>query len=96
MDVGWKPPHSCGGEERFSAPQKASPLTKRFSAGARASGSLRDSRSHPLSRSERPDGVHLSYDRMASFLAPYQNQQALQVARDLDAKMEALLTPAAC
>jgi uncharacterized protein (DUF302 family) len=44
---------------------------------------------------ERPDGVHLSYDRMASFLAPYQNQQALRVARDLDAKIEALLTAAA-
>ena len=40
---------------------------------------------------ERPDGVHLSYDRMASFLAPYENAEALKVARDLDAKVEALL-----
>jgi uncharacterized protein (DUF302 family) len=40
---------------------------------------------------ERPDGVHLSYDRMASFLAPYQNTEALKVARELDAKVEALL-----
>jgi uncharacterized protein (DUF302 family) len=43
----------------------------------------------------RPDGVHLSYDRMASFLAPYENAEALKVARDLDAKVEALLASAA-
>ncbi len=44
---------------------------------------------------ERPDGVHLSYDRMASFLAPYGNSDALRVAQELDAKVEALLTAAA-
>src|SRR5882762_5589624 len=44
---------------------------------------------------ERPDGVHLSYDRMASLLAPYQNTEALKVARDLDEKVEALLSAAA-
>lgn len=44
---------------------------------------------------ERPDGVHLSYDTMASFLAPYENPEALKVAQDLDAKVEALLTKAA-
>jgi uncharacterized protein (DUF302 family) len=44
---------------------------------------------------ERPDGVHLSYDRMATFLAPYQNAAALNVARELDAKVEALLASAA-
>jgi uncharacterized protein (DUF302 family) len=44
---------------------------------------------------ERADGVHLSYDRMASLLAPYGNQEALNVARDLDAKVEALLRQAA-
>lgn len=44
---------------------------------------------------ERPDGVHLSYDRMASFLKPYGNTEALKVARDLDAKVEALLASAA-
>ena len=44
---------------------------------------------------ERPDGVHLSYDRMASFLAPYNNAAALNVARELDAKVEALLASAA-
>src|SRR6266513_3156784 len=44
---------------------------------------------------ERPDGVHLSYDKMASFLAPYQNAAALNVARELDAKVEALLNSAA-
>ena len=44
---------------------------------------------------ERPDGVHLSYDRMASFLASYENAEALSVARDLDAKVEALLSAAA-
>jgi uncharacterized protein (DUF302 family) len=40
---------------------------------------------------ERRDGVHLSYDRMASLLRPYQNADALQVARDLDSKVETLL-----
>jgi uncharacterized protein (DUF302 family) len=44
---------------------------------------------------ERADGVHLSYDRMASFLAPYNNSEALKVARDLDAKVEAMLASAA-
>ncbi len=44
---------------------------------------------------ERADGTHLSYDRMASFLSPYGNAQALDVARALDAKVEALLTAAA-
>jgi uncharacterized protein (DUF302 family) len=44
---------------------------------------------------ERPDGVHLSYDRMASLLAPYENAEALKVAKDLDAKVEALLASAA-
>ena len=44
---------------------------------------------------ERADGVHLSYDRMASFLAPYGNRDALEVARDLDRKIEDLLREAA-
>ena len=44
---------------------------------------------------ERADGVHLSYDTMAGFLAPYGNAQALSVARDLDAKVERLLRQAA-
>lgn len=44
---------------------------------------------------ERPDGVHLSYDKMASLLAPYGNPDALAVARDLDAKIEALLRESA-
>jgi uncharacterized protein (DUF302 family) len=44
---------------------------------------------------ERPDGIHISYDRMASFLAPYKNAATLKVAKDLDAKVEALLASAA-
>ncbi len=44
---------------------------------------------------ERADGVHLSYDRMASLLAPYENNEALNVARDLDGKVEDLLRQAA-
>lgn len=40
---------------------------------------------------ERPDGVHLTYDRMASCLATYGNFEALRVARELDAKVEAML-----
>jgi hypothetical protein len=39
--------------------------------------------------------VHISYDRMASLLAPYGNRDALQVSRDLDAKVEDLLRQAA-
>jgi uncharacterized protein (DUF302 family) len=44
---------------------------------------------------ERPDGVHLSYDTTASFLASYGSPEALKVARDLDSKVKALLTAAA-
>ncbi len=44
---------------------------------------------------QRADGVHLSYDLMASLLAPYGHEVALQVAQDLDAKIEDLLKAAA-
>lgn len=44
---------------------------------------------------ERADGVHLSYDSMASLLAPYGSEAALVIARDLDAKIEILLETAA-
>jgi len=44
---------------------------------------------------ERTDGVHLSYDTMASLLAPYGDPEALHVARDLDAKVGELLAEAA-
>src|SRR2546430_1681633 len=43
---------------------------------------------------ERSDGVHLSYDRMTSLLAQYGNSDALAVARNLDKKVEALLSEA--
>lgn len=44
---------------------------------------------------ERADGVHLSYDTMASLLAPYGSAAALQVAGELDAKIAALLEASA-
>src|SRR5260370_1858631 len=44
---------------------------------------------------ERADGVHLSYDRMASFLAPYRHRDAVEVSRDLDSTVEDLLRTAA-
>jgi uncharacterized protein (DUF302 family) len=44
---------------------------------------------------ERSDGVHLTYDRMASILAPYGNPDALRVAQDLDVRVEKLLNEAA-
>ena len=44
---------------------------------------------------ERSDGVHLTYDRMASLLAPYGIPDALKVAQDLDRKVEKLLNEAA-
>ena len=44
---------------------------------------------------ERADGVHLTYDSMESFLAPYGSEAALAVARNLDAKVEGLLEMAA-
>ena len=40
---------------------------------------------------ERPDGVHVSYDKMESYLLPYGSPEALAVARDLDAKVTTLL-----
>lgn len=44
---------------------------------------------------ERADSVRISYDRMASYLAPYANSDALKVARALDEKVEMILTEAA-
>ena len=44
---------------------------------------------------ERADGVHLSYDKIASLLFPYGNADALAVARDLDSKIENLLRESA-
>jgi uncharacterized protein (DUF302 family) len=44
---------------------------------------------------ERADGVHFSYDRMASFLAPYGNRDAQEVAWNLDKKIEDLMRQAA-
>jgi uncharacterized protein (DUF302 family) len=44
---------------------------------------------------QRADVVHISYDVMASLLAPYGNADALKVARDLDARLEDLLQKAA-
>jgi uncharacterized protein (DUF302 family) len=43
---------------------------------------------------ERADGVHVSYDTMASYIAASENEKALQVAKDLDAKVIRLLTEA--
>jgi len=43
---------------------------------------------------QRADGVHLSYDEMASFLAPYGNADALRIARDLDAKVKRVIESA--
>jgi hypothetical protein len=44
---------------------------------------------------EREEGVRLSYDTMTSFLAPYGNEKANAVARDLDTKVEDVLRQAA-
>jgi uncharacterized protein (DUF302 family) len=44
---------------------------------------------------ERIDGVHLSYDSVATLIAPYGDQEALTVAKDLDRKIESLLAQAA-
>jgi uncharacterized protein (DUF302 family) len=43
----------------------------------------------------RRDGVHLSYDLMASLLAPYGSEAAQVVAKELDTKIEGLLEAAA-
>jgi len=44
---------------------------------------------------ERPDGVHLSYDKMAGLLVVYRNSDALAIARDLDSKIVNLLRESA-
>jgi len=44
---------------------------------------------------ERADGVHVSYDSMASVLAPYGQREALEIAKALDNKVEGLLQAAA-
>jgi uncharacterized protein (DUF302 family) len=43
---------------------------------------------------QQADGVHVSYDLMASYLAGCGSERALKVARDLDAKVLKLLTEA--
>ena len=40
---------------------------------------------------ERPDGVHISYDMMESYLRRYGNAEALVVAQNLDTKVTTLL-----
>ena len=40
---------------------------------------------------ERPDGVHISYDKMESYLLHYGSSEALAVARTLDTKITTLL-----
>jgi uncharacterized protein (DUF302 family) len=40
---------------------------------------------------QRPDGVHLSYDRLASLLSDCRVPEALAAARDLDSRIESLL-----
>jgi uncharacterized protein (DUF302 family) len=40
---------------------------------------------------ERPDGVHISYDKMESYLRRYGNAEALVVAQNLDVKVTTLL-----
>jgi uncharacterized protein (DUF302 family) len=40
---------------------------------------------------ERPDGVHVSYDKMESYLRNYGSSEALAVAQNLDAKITTLL-----
>jgi len=44
---------------------------------------------------ERPDGVTLSYDRVASAIAPYAGHAASAVAEDLDEAVPTLLRDAA-
>jgi uncharacterized protein (DUF302 family) len=44
---------------------------------------------------ERSDGVHLTYDTMASFISTYRSPEASKVAHALDSKVEVLLTGAA-
>lgn len=40
---------------------------------------------------ERSDGVHLSYNKMESYLLPYGSSEALAIARNLDTKITTLL-----
>jgi uncharacterized protein (DUF302 family) len=42
----------------------------------------------------RSDGVDLSYDEMASLLAPYGNAEAVEIAGDLDIKVRRMLQDA--
>jgi uncharacterized protein (DUF302 family) len=45
---------------------------------------------------ESQDGIHLSYDSIASFLSPYGNAKALEIAKDLDSKVLKLISRVAC
>ena len=43
---------------------------------------------------EREGKVHVSYDRMTSFLSVYNNSGAMEIAKTLDSKIEALMRTA--
>ena len=43
---------------------------------------------------QRADGMHLSYDSMASLIAPYWDESALAVAGERDARIVSLLETA--
>lgn len=45
----------------------------------------------PIFRDERPDSVHVSYDKMESYLRHYGSSEALAIARNLAAKITNLL-----
>src|ERR1700749_1581412 len=45
----------------------------------------------PVLIDEPPDGVHVSYDKMASYLLHYGSSESPAVARNLDAKITSLL-----
>ncbi len=44
---------------------------------------------------ERTDSVYLLYNRMASYLSPYRNPDALSIAKESDMKIENLLRDSA-
>lgn len=44
---------------------------------------------------ERPDGVHVTYDTMESYLTSYGNEATLEVAREFDRQVLKVLEEAA-
>ncbi len=85
--------------QNIAGPEQRKLIDQAVTVPSHATDAIGDAARHAgvvvsIGVNERDGGVHLSYDAMASLIAPYGSQAALAVAGDLDAKIERLLETA--